>query len=686
MKENVVCPLLTEVEVMDYIIQGISEVPQVLDKVISLYKKHSSKLGFFPKGAFEQHSKNNGILVATSDHGEMLLGYLLFRRVRRNHTIAIAQLCIDPSLRGKNIADCLIDKLKAICSQEGCIAIKLNCREDYSYAKKLWERNNFYPSDELEGKNKKGYKLLYWIWENSNAFDLFGYQSAIDDDKYIVVIDANIVIKYRDGDDSLVEYLMGDWLNGEVEIFYTPEFLVESSRHTDANVRAETRGVVAGLNRVSVEEDEYKSAYEYINNKLPPVKTEQDESDRKQLAYSCAFNADFFVSTDNALVDSAQCISDKYGVLIYRPEEFILHFDKHLNSEAYNPSRLKGSSVLISKIDVVDVYDLERIFLRRDKSELSSSFKGSLRGLLSNINESTCQKVMVNESLKALIGYKIVNNSLSVQLLRVLRDRDSVTLSMQLIENIIKEAVQLQLESVHIEDDYISVTQNILRQAGFVEVENEWFKPIKSGVIDSGTFQSSTDTTITEYLANAQYDKQQLEKALWPLKFSDLDLPVYVIPILKVWAMHLFDYELAEQDLFGSDPSLAFNHENVYYTASKNRLKYPARILWYVKGDDKSPGTGFIRATSYLDKSVKGAPKELYREFKRLGIYEWNNVFDLAKNDIKNEITAIMFSKTELLEKPVSFSDFQRIKRNQIQGPFSILHKDYLDIYLGNIR
>lgn len=669
---------------MDYIIQGISENPQVLDKVISLYKKHSSRLGLFPKGAFEQYYQNNEILIATSGHGEVLLGYLLFRRVRKNHTIAIAQLCIDAEMRGLNVADSLMDRLKSICSDEGCIAIKLNCREDYNYAIKVWERNNFYPLDELEGKNKKGYKLLHWIWENSNAFDLFGYDAVVNDDKYSVVIDANIVIKYRDGDDDLVEYLMGDWLNNEVEIYYTPEFLVESARNTDASIRAETKDVVTGLTRVSVKEDEYKSAYEYINSVLPPVRTKQDKSDRKQLAYSCAFSADFFVSTDNALVDSAQCITDKYGVLIYRPEEFILHFDKHLNNEAYNPSKLKGSSVFISKIDAEDVNDLEGVFLRRDKSELSSSFKCALRGLLSNIDQSTCQKVIVDESLKALLGYKVENNRLSVQLLRVLRNRDSVTLTMQLVEYIIKEAIKHKVESVYIEDDYSNVTHNILRHAGFAEADNQWFKPIKTGVIDSDSLKSSENAVLSKYLSNVQYDKHQLEKALWPIKFLDLELPVYVIPILKGWAMHLFDYELAEQDLFGSEPSLAFNYENVYYTASRNRLQYPARILWYVKGDDKSPDTGFIRATSYLDKAIKGGPKELYREFKRLGIYEWNNVFDLAKNDIQNEITAIVFSKTELLKKPVSFRDFQCIQRNQIQGPFGILHKTYLDLYLGD--
>lgn len=669
---------------MDYVIQAISERPHLLDQVLELYKKNKAALGFFPNGAFEQHFKNNEILIAVPKHGDGLLGYLLYRGVRRNHTIAIAQLCIDTNLRGKNVADALLDRLKSICKEEGSIAIRLNCREDYRHAINVWGRNDFYPVNELKGKNKKGFKLLHWIWENDNADDLFGHGPTISNDKYRVVIDVNIVIKYRDATDTLVEYLMGDWLNNEVEIFYTPELLVESARNSDASIRAETQEVVTGFKRVPFEEKAYQEAYDYIKNKLPPVKTTQDESDRKQLAYSCAFKADFFVSTDNNLVDSAQCISDKYGVLIYRPEEFIIHFDRHLNNVAYSPIKLKGSSVLISRIDVDDVHALEGTFLRRDKSELSSSFKSSLRNLLSNMDFSTCQKVVVGDYLMAMIGYSVIDNALSIQLFRVLYDRDSATLSMQLIENLIKEAIKLKVDSIYIEDEYFTVAQNILQQAGFVEIDNQWIKPIKSGVIDSSSLLSDEESIFSKYLSKVQYDKYELEKALWPLKFSDLELPVYVIPIQKVWAMHLFDEELAEQDLFGSIPSLVFNYENVYYTASKNSLNYPARILWYVKGDSKSPSTGFIRATSYLDKSIKSTPKELYREFKRLGTYEWNDVFDLAKNDVKNEITAILFSKTELLDKPISFNDFQLIQRNQIQGPFSILHKHYLDLYLGN--
>lgn len=677
---------------MNYSIHGIKKTPSVLEDVIILYKKHSSRLGPFPRGAFDEYTEKNEILVAISTKNKSLLGYLLYRRVRKNHSIAIAQVCVCDDAIGNNISDSLIEKLKSICIAEGCIAITLNCREDYTHAKKLWVRSGFCPLTEHEGKNKKGYKLLHWVWENNKANDLFGYETNFDQNKHIVVIDINIAIKYRDKDDELVSYLMGDWLNDEVEIFYTPELLIESARNTDKTIRAETREAIMGLNKIPYDEDKFLSAYKYINEKLPPCKTKQDKSDRKQLAYSCAFNADFFVSTDNKLVDDAQCITDKYDVLIYRPEEFILHFDKHLNSDAYNPSRLKGSFNTISKIHPNDAHILKELFLQRSKSELSISFKSSLNGLISSIDECTCLKVTIESSIKALIGYKFEKNIISVQLLRIIRDGDFTTLSMQLVEDLIKDSIKKNADSIYIEDKYFNISHDILMQAGFIELDKKWVRPLITGVTSYQELLSSSSNDISndectfhKYLNNTNYNKNKLEKALWPIKFSDNFLPVYVIPIHMTWAMNLFDYQIAGNDLFGSIPSLAFNYENVYYSATRQNLQFPARILWYIKKDNKNLNTGHIRATSYMDKAIKNTPNVLFRDFKRLGVFKWDDVYSLANRNIQNKLTAILFSKTELLDKPVSFEAFQSIQKNQIQSPFTISHEKYLEIYTDKL-
>ena len=74
-----------------------------------------------------------------------------------------------------------------------------------------------------------------------------------------------------------------------------------------------------------------------------------------------------------------------------------------------------------------------------------------------------------------------------------------------------------------------------------------------------------------------------LEKGLWPLKIRELNIPTFIVPIRPEWAMHLFDEDIAKQDLFGGEPSLILNAENIYYRASVPKvLTAPGRILWYV--------------------------------------------------------------------------------------------------------
>jgi hypothetical protein len=100
------------------------------------------------------------------------------------------------------------------------------------------------------------------------------------------------------------------------------------------------------------------------------------------------------------------------------------------------------------------------------------------------------------------------------------------------------------------------------------------------------------------------------EKNLWPLKMKDLDSPAFIVPIRPEWAMHLFDADIASQDLFGGEPSLILNSENVYYRSSSPKiLSAPGRILWYVSsGSSRYQGSMCIKACSYLDDVEIGKP------------------------------------------------------------------------------
>ncbi len=112
----------------------------------------------------------------------------------------------------------------------------------------------------------------------------------------------------------------------------------------------------------------------------------------------------------------------------------------------------------------------------------------------------------------------------------------------------------------------------------------------------------------------------------------------------------------------------------------------PGRILWYVSQDTGYPGSGYVRACSRLDEVLIDKPKSLYSRFRRLGIYEWRQVYETAGNNVENEIMAIKFSHTELFDTPVSWSDMQMILKNRgvkttLESPISVDPGVFIEIY-----
>lgn len=107
--------------------------------------------------------------------------------------------------------------------------------------------------------------------------------------------------------------------------------------------------------------------------------------------------------------------------------------------------------------------------------------------------------------------------------------------------------------------------------------------------------------------------------------------------------------------------------EGVYYRSTENNnLTVPGRILWYVS-KDTGDGSMTIKACSQLEEVAIGKPKELFRRFQRLGVYEWQDVYAAAGGDIANEIVAFRFRMTERFKYPVGMDTLETLG---IRGPF----------------
>lgn len=250
------------------------------------------------------------------------------------------------------------------------------------------------------------------------------------------------------------------------------------------------------------------------------------------------------------------------------------------------------------------------------------------------------------------------------------------------MNNLILTASTEKRANVIIQDKYLSERIiSALQENGFLKEEDAWRKVTLPEILSkdelksyltNNDWENETNKVLTNLIEVLQTEPSQsmlldMEKSLFPLKIQDIDIPAFIVPIRPVWAMHLFDTGIAGQDLFGGEPSLILNAENVYYRAAHPKvLTAPGRVLWYVSsGDGRYQGAKQIKAGSYLDEVEIGKPKQLFSKYKKLGIYKWNDIFkDVAGGDLNKDIMAFKFSKTEVFSRPVSLTELQEMWKN----------------------
>ena len=68
-----------------------------------------------------------------------------------------------------------------------------------------------------------------------------------------------------------------------------------------------------------------------------------------------------------------------------------------------------------------------------------------------------------------------------------------------------------------------------------------------------------------------------------------------------------------------------------------------------------------VCGSSLVEEVVVDTPKEVYRRFRRLGVYEWSDVLRTAKGDPDRPITAFRFGHTERFERPISWAEMQEV-------------------------
>jgi ribosomal protein S18 acetylase RimI-like enzyme/predicted nucleic acid-binding protein len=668
-------------------IEWIDQNHSLLPEVMALGKRHSATLGFMPDGGFEDHARRRNIIVA-SENGN-LQGYLMYRVGQRNSRISIVHLCVREDCQGKNLStrllDTLRDKYKSTYS-----GIALSCRKDYQHASKLWERYGFVPKREIRSKRSIAENYLNIWWYDFNQPDLFS--AAISTTKIQVLLDSNIILKLRDQNANHEpsqdpRALLDDWLADEIDYYYAPEILNEINRDKNKERVQQTRAFLNNFTEARADVEIIKSIANELVTYLPG-NTENHRSDRTQLATAIVGGIPYFVTFDTGILDKKDEIEEKYSVSIYSPQELILAVDQLLNRADYSPSIIAGVSFhSISRVTSQELNALIDLFLNKANGEKKHIFNNEVLTCLSGLNV-----IKDGDSPIAFYAHQHLDSELVMPFMRLSETKHKQTLFMHLMSDLVNKAIKMGFASISFGDSYLDEHQDmVLRRIGFDKDGTVWRKELHNKMCCVSELASldsryGVDSIFAD--ENRNTILAEIERKLFPIKFSDLDIPTYVIPIKAYWAGQLFDHNISGATLFGASPDKLWNIENVYYRNTKPLTEIaPARILWYVSADKNVPRSKCIVASSYLNEVMTGKPKELYRSNRYYGIYEWRDVFELCKHDVESPIRALKFSHTEVFESPVAFTRIQKIligngrKENNFQSPVHVSKEIFNQLY-----
>jgi predicted nucleic acid-binding protein len=688
------------------IVTEIDHQSEHLAIVKALGAANSQTLGFFPEGAFDDYARRKQILIALDD-SQRCVGYLLYR-ISQERAI-IVHLCVDTSRRTTGVGTKLFSQFKDIVND--LRGIGLRCRRDYE-ANKLWHKLGFVAQFEQPGRGKTRTDLTYWWFDNGHPTLFTDAILEMAKSKTCVVIDANVFFDLND--QARFGYresnsLRADWLCDVIELCVTDELLNDINRSNDEAERRRDRELAKQFTVFPSDQSRLTHVAEALKTFFPDKPPPRDDSDRWHLARSIAANIQFFVTRDQRLLDLSGAIYESFGITILRPTDLIIRVDELRREVEYAPQRLAGTLSEVRRVQSGQEAALTQRFQAAALGETKRLFQSRLRAVLADPDQHACYvAVDVNKDPIGLFAYSRADpNALELTILRMARGPVANTLVRYILFRSMTQAAQESRHVTNVTDPYRDeIVASALNEDGFCIAGQLMFKiglPVACTALQLSQYLSTLKTPNGEAKARCEALSKVLgdsaitakvetanaiEHILWPAKIVDAYIPSFVVPIKPEWAKELFDERLAGQTLFGAKPELGLSREGVYYRAKNPSagLKAPARVLWYVSYGSRFSGTGHLRACSRLEEVVVDRPKNLFRRFRRLGIYDWEHVFDLAKRDLEKEIMALRFGDTELFENPIEWNSLQEILRrfgckSQLQSPVQVSPKLFEELY-----
>jgi len=268
---------------------------------------------------------------------------------------------------------------------------------------------------------------------------------------------------------------------------------------------------------------------------------------------------------------------------------------------------------------------------------------------------------------------------------------------------LIVQAERTGADAVVFEDTFApNGISDALNDTGFVAAGQIWTKPLIRGTVTLGDLPSELDAregagTLPQpvaerlrYLAkrDAAESVGELERIIWPGILVGAGVRCYIVPIQRRWATPLFDVQAAAEDLFPPDASRLLRFESAYYRAAKPRViaNGYGRILWYVSDQEGDRLSKQIRASSLVRTLHVDIPKNVFRRYRRFGVFEWEAVSALGRRGNGASMMGFSFSHTATLKRPVPFTVAQDLLKDRLgrlhtfQSPVEVPEQTWLEL------
>lgn len=643
------------------VIKAVGPADQdLLAAVISLGDRNRKTLGFLPHAVFRQASETSTLLAAVE--GRNLAGYALYGLP--GDRVRLAHLCVDDRYRGQRVNDKLVEALSKRHADR--LGIMLKCRKNYGL-EKMWTRLGFQMRTEVAGRGKAGEPLVVW-WRSHGHPDLF---TDVESPALVTAaMDCNIFadlhsLSPRNGAQETTA-LAANWLVDLLELIVLPQLVTEihNGRHGDerkAQIHALMHYQQLELEQTDqqqVRRQLIEAAWEDLGIELP--RTPNDQADLAYVTQAHAAGVQMLVTRDENLIALSPVTENVCGVRILGPTDLVLAVDELTREQAYQPGRLLGTGLTTAAV-AAGQEQQQLVFLNKPGAEKQKAFKKRLRDFAARPDQWVRQQITDEDGrLLATYCHQIRDGELQVALLRVLeRHPLGATLARQLLF-----LLRQRCRAEHIE--ILRLSDPCLQRTVLEAAKEDAFHPTDDGlvalVLDQVTDARTLDAHVgvlgerlgltlpplTTALPAAA--ASAVEHAWWPVKITDAELPVFLVPVRPRWAYELFGFP---EGLLSRDDTLGISREHVYYRAPRPRgEKAPARILWYASSDD-TLSVSAVFACSRLEQCVTDDGERLYRQFKRLGVYGRKDVLETS-NRYEGQAMALRFSDTALLPATVS--------------------------------